>query len=602
MDKWYRHITFDTEKKSINSVNMKIKIERTGSLLDGEQAWLLAPQYKGGKKNFQRKRGDVLNTERACGIFALGVNGQYDLRQTELKTLLLPLIEIEKIFLKGIKLDFTRRKILAEERVAKRRKPLPMETVSVNRLNPKTIFRLRCSFLRFRSDIFGDELGEQGTAEHPSASEYWEQKVTPSRISSQAGNIKCPPGLAEEWKRYEDYRCGDFYAGPGVAYRKKVIKRTTFSLDRGLFNQLVLFCTSEEGLTEVTFLDLVNYSRVLRYRQHYFAQRTEGGYTSFGHLCVQLAVMSRYLAAAGRLRDPEDPSRRYPYLPDSKSQHSLWGSFYRLKADTKIAGSKEGKIVKSYVVKDMEPTDLLNLGIEAWSSRPRMRASNRRLSSRKQMFYLRRRAAMFFILAPFMPLRARNWREMRWGKNLWRNEQGLWVIHFEGTELKVAMQKEEVNVYHHELPLLASEWIDRWRVELSEWLSTAPKDIETVVPYVFPQRKNNLKGQDRHWGMTEYSGFRSAINSLVLDLRRHQFPPHQIRHIVVTSVIKDATLAEAQLAAELVGDTLQTIIKEYFRLDTKKMRSSYFSTLIPTAPEDIVRANTDSDGLEAADD
>ena len=128
--------------------------------------------------------------------------------------------------------------------------------------------------------------------------------------------------------------------------------------------------------------------------------------------------------------------------------------------------------------------------------------------------------------------------------------------------------------------------------------------IEGVVPYVFPQRKNKLESQDRHWGMTKYAGFRSAINSLVLDLRGHQFPPHQIRHIVATSLVKDATLAQADLAAGLLGDTLQTVIDEYFRPDTDKMRNSYFSTLAATIPdsEHTLQDEVDTDDLEAADD
>jgi len=449
---------------------------------------------------------------------------------------------------------------------------------------------------------------EQGTASHPSASEFWEQKIPEERVSVRSGQGDWPPGLLSEWEEYKEYRCDDFYAGPGINYRKKVIDRATFESDQNMFNQLILFNMKQEAMKDLSLLDLVDFPRFRRYRHWYFAQRSRGGYTSFGHLCVQLAVLSRYLAAAGRLRDPEDPSRKYAYLPDSKSKHSLWGSFYNMKAETQALGATSGKVVESYAVSGMEPLDLLNLGISAWTTKPKMRASHRRLSSTKHMVYLRKRAAMFFILAPFMPVRARNWREMRWEKNLWRNERGRWTIHFEGKELKVPMRKKEnkvkVNVYHHELPLLASEWVDRWQSELSLWLDCDQSDIATVVPYVFPQRKNNLEDQTRHWGMTNYAGFRSAINSLVLDLRGHQFPPHQIRHIVATSLVKDATLAQADLAAGLLGDTLQTVIDEYFRPDTDKMRNSYFSTLTTTIPnpEHTFQNEVDTNDLEAADD
>jgi hypothetical protein len=133
-------------------------------------------------------------------------------------------------------------------------------------------------------------------------------------------------------------------------------------------------------------------------------------------------------------------------------------------------------------------------------------------------------------------------------------------------------------VYEHELPALACSWIETWRAFLKDEIGP---DFETEAPYVLPSRMLKRKADGSHgWTRCNYGTLPKSIGDTCLELRGHDFPMHQIRHIVATNLVNNsASLQDAQLAADLLGDTLDTVLSSYYRPNHEALRRSYFDRL-----------------------
>lgn len=138
----------------------------------------------------------------------------------------------------------------------------------------------------------------------------------------------------------------------------------------------------------------------------------------------------------------------------------------------------------------------------------------------------RKRTALLLRLGMESPLRIRNWVEMQWGKNLFKNRQGQWVVRFKGEELKVSHRGFKTNVYEIVYSAEAGDWIERWRVELSKHLGD---DFEKHCPYVLI-RGDLKRGAD-------HESLRAQIRGLVLEVSGKDFHPHLIRSIVASHVV-----------------------------------------------------------------
>lgn len=125
----------------------------------------------------------------------------------------------------------------------------------------------------------------------------------------------------------------------------------------------------------------------------------------------------------------------------------------------------------------------------------------------------RKRTALFFFLSCETPLRARNWLEMKWGKNLLWLPDGRWRVLFKGDELKIGRRGYVTNVYDVIYSEEASRQIDLWREVLSERFGL---DFEGITPYVLPPCNPNDR---RSRGELSYGAFSQGVKTLVMDLR-----------------------------------------------------------------------------------
>lgn len=186
-------------------------------------------------------------------------------------------------------------------------------------------------------------------------------------------------------------------------------------------------------------------------------------------------------------------------------------------------------------------------------------------STARSQTLARKRTALIYLIGSVTPLRARNFREMRWGCNLHRHPNGLWETRFQGEELKISVRKGGINSYRHTYGPELSKHID----EYLQWLKTTyGPDVQQRAPYVFT--KDLESGTDLATPISPVA-FNKAFTGLWLNVRGDRITPHRLRDVVATFLIRWG-IANGQdgiaLAAHALGDTIQTIIASYYRPNT----------------------------------
>ncbi len=140
------------------------------------------------------------------------------------------------------------------------------------------------------------------------------------------------------------------------------------------------------------------------------------------------------------------------------------------------------------------------------------------------------------------PLRNRNLREMRLGRNLYHLPTG-WMMEFQGDELKVGRRQEQENIYRISFPVdLVDDletFLKEWRPVLNIFLSRKGK----------PLSQNAINAQVRK-AIYEHTGRLTNI--------------HMIRDIWATEYI-EAT-QNFSIAASVLGDRLETVLRRYVHL------------------------------------
>jgi len=60
-----------------------------------------------------------------------------------------------------------------------------------------------------------------------------------------------------------------------------------------------------------------------------------------------------------------------------------------------------------------------------------------------------------------------------------------------------------------------------------------------------------------------------------MEIRGETFHPHMVRHIVGSYFVNEYGAGGFGLAAELLGDTIEIVLKSYYRPNTKKDFENY---------------------------
>ncbi|MGY2895531.1 hypothetical protein [Deinococcus sp. UYEF24] len=377
-----------------------------------------------------------------------------------------------------------------------------------------------------------------------------------------------PTGLRRAFEVMKEAYTDPDYTGPGYRFfTTNTMRPISLENISTRLNRLVDFLVNVEGLDEPTLLDLIDIERFFRFRRWYFQQVTQGGYTNFRHLCSALAKVALYLEASGTLKSDFDLG--------SKHADALWIQF----SDIGRKKLKEGHAARKHTPLEelpvSTPKELLRLAARCQTQAPR--TTDGRAPSHRQMFQ-RLFAAAFFGLGVYMPLRGRNWREMEWGRNLFQRPDGRWQVEFSGDELKNGTYGETIRTYTLLLPAPAVEWIVWWRKQLQIFIGD---DFEQLCPLVFPMRSTLVDAANEYrWVRMSHKYLVRCVDDAAIEGLGQRFRPHMIRHCVATHIVSGGRIEHAQQAATLLGDTINTVLKMYFKPDEQKfLDEGYYADL-----------------------
>jgi hypothetical protein len=156
-----------------------------------------------------------------------------------------------------------------------------------------------------------------------------------------------------------------------------------------------------------------------------------------------------------------------------------------------------------------------------------------------------------------IPLRQRNVRELRLGRNLTKDHEGHWRLRFSGDELKIGMRRGKVNEFTVDLtdycpdfiPVL-EEFLQVFRPRLPN-AKTSPFLFLTSVGTPYTTRA-------LHAEIAENVQMRTG----------QRFYPHLIRTIWATEFLEDTQ--DYATAATMLGDTIEVVMSTYYHLDQKE--------------------------------
>jgi hypothetical protein len=508
-------------------------------LSDAYKLWLQFDRPgKAGQMNRDRSQTDLLNHRRALTCFAIGLSrGEASAQNLPLRALEVSEQLVARHVIEGAELLAAR---------AERKQP-----------TKKTLANLVSCLRAIRTALFADKL----VPVKPKSTLKRLAELPKRRSRVRFPKSLWPTRFAKEWHGYRDWKTKPLLtASEGASYRRDRCRSITIDkVHVSGINPYVGFLFRECKMDAFGLVEACNPELFKRFINWHLSQDADGGYVLLKQSSSVMATLSQYLVATGQLAET---------VGDKK----LWDVFYDIGRDVMSLGAERGDISSAADVGNWKPRDLRRLGQQGWGLEPihdRMTSPYVHLNA----VFNRKRTALFFYLACETPLRARNWLEMKWGKNLLRLPDGRWRVFFKGDELKIGRRGYVTNVYDVIYSEEASRQIDLWREVLSERFGP---DFENITPHVFPPNNPN----DRRSGVQlSYGAFSQGVKVLVMELRGESFHPHKIRHIVGSYLVNERGAGGLGLAAKLLGDTPQVILDAYYRPNTNQDMADYVSSM-----------------------
>lgn len=496
--------------------------------------WLASPHPgKPSISNRERGQTDLLNYQRALKCFALGTSGGVD----NLELIPASAMDVREMLLgrqveRGLELL-----------CAKTGKALPSE---------KTVKNLIacCRGLQVVA------LGGKPAALAGKSLTHRNHTRPKRKVRAHFPRKAWPYNLEAEWTSYTEWKTKPILTpSEGAKYRKKVCRAISMDAQEERVNGYVGWFIRERKQTELTLVNLCQLENYSAYLNWFLEQDANCGYANAKMTGTTLATLSQYLVAVGRIEES---------LPDGRK---VWDAFYELSREPMKIGAERGELGGDRDIGEWKPWDLRELGLEGWRTEPvrRQRGNEGRWQNQRMC---RRRSALFFILAYETPLRARNFLEMRWGKNLTQLPDGRWRVTFRGQELKVSRRGYATNVYERTYSAAASRIIDAWRADLQSHFGG---DFETIIPFVF----GGLMHRKRDPSPLRHAAFATHVKALCEELRGEPFNLHKVRHIVASYLVNEHGPGGLGLAAELLGDTPKVVLDSYYKPSNEEAMQTY---------------------------
>jgi hypothetical protein len=169
---------------------------------------------------------------------------------------------------------------------------------------------------------------------------------------------------------------------------------------------------------------------------------------------------------------------------------------------------------------------------------------------RRSLWYQR---ALILRMMIRIPMRQRNYREMQYKKNLYKDPAGHWHLSFRGKELKVDTRNGRLNTYHIDL----TEYCPDILPQLEEFLTLYRPRIPhaDTSPYVFltqsgkPHTVNTLHRE---------------LSNMVLRRTNKRFYPHLMRTLWATECLSQTR--DISTTAHILGDTEQMVFQRYHEI------------------------------------
>ena len=509
------------------------------NLQDAYDHWLKTDHpNRPGNFNQDRSSSDLLNFERSLRCIAASAGYESD----DLRRAPLALLEVSETLLVDRVGNGCR--VLAEQKGRSVSKKTISNLVSCAKAVRSTVFESYERPVRERGPI--QLLRDK--PKHRSRPKFY-QKAWPERIK-------------REFADYRTWKLKPILDPSEEEYRRSPCRPVTIDGRHALsLNPYVGYMVQIESATNFGLVDLCDTQRFSNYIEWRLGQEFTGGYHVLAGTATTLATVTQYLVAKSS-------------MPLTDAEKKPWDRFYDLKRRILRLGASRGEISAPSDVGSWRPDDLRRLGLQAWETDP-VRSGSTSHTLYESSIFLRRRVGTIFFLSPETPLRARNWIEMKWGKNLIREPDGRWRVRFVGEELKISNRGYVPNVYEHTYSLAASRMVDRYRAFV---VSRLGSDFEQRTPNVFMP---NNPGKGRCGEQLTLYGIARGMNLLVLELRGETFHPHKMRHIVGSFLVNEYGAKGLGLAAKLLGDTPEMVLKNYYRPKAERDLEDYFMILNP---------------------
>ncbi|GGR61595.1 hypothetical protein GCM10008959_24370 [Deinococcus seoulensis] len=315
-------------------------------------------------------------------------------------------------------------------------------------------------------------------------------------------------------------------------------------------------------------------------------EETLGGYAGAGQTALMLAGVVRYLVATEQydpITDEPTPHTAFQHQRRSASEREarfeacnrLRKSFYAQGRDIVKQGKRSGKHVKRADAPKWTPLDLRQIRDVAFHTPARRTAKRGTLAPTIRTTFNRKRSATMFGISSETPLRIRTLTLLRW-QHLTKLTDGRWRITASGSILKVKFRHDEPNTYEFTYSTEVSAYIDEYRDFLASWFGP---DFERDLPSVFPvliRKSTSLKA-----GQGSEQTLAKGMVQLAAEVRKERFSPHDSRYIVATYCIRTLGAPGILLAAKLLGDKPETVLKHYVEelADDAPELVSYFKSL-----------------------
>lgn len=199
---------------------------------------------------------------------------------------------------------------------------------------------------------------------------------------------------------------------------------------------------------------------------------------------------------------------------------------------------------------DLEATGLALLD---HATRPPTPQYNWRIERPGLMQTLRFQRSLILRLMARLPMRSRNFLELKLGRNLFRDGDGHWQLYYAGDELKIAERRNQTNTYRPPFP-----------VDLVPQLEDFLRDHRPKLPNAETRPELFLTRSGRPFRSEHFS---DEVRTAVFNHTGKLFYPHLIRKVWATTMLERGV--PVTTVANELNDTPETVFRRYYHTQAR---------------------------------